>query len=108
MRPALSLLRLVRPSPLSRRALTALPSSRLPHNSACIDLDRFPHELDDVAVFSARLWESVRGLRAEGVGALFLRVPMVFGHLIPAAGVFGFRFHHAEGEVASLLVHDLL
>lgn len=87
-----------------RRRLSALPFSRLPHSSASIDLGRIPDELDDVAGFSLRLWESVRSLRAEGLAAVFLRVPMVFAHLIPAAGVLGFRFHHAEGEVATLLV----
>jgi hypothetical protein len=80
------------------RQLSALPFARLPFNSASVDLEQIQHELDDVALFSTRLWETIYKLRGDGVDAVYLRVPMLYAHLIPSAGLFGFRYHHAEGE----------
>ncbi|KAL8576386.1 hypothetical protein ACOMHN_048953 [Nucella lapillus] len=46
--------------------------------------------------------ESLATWRREGVAAVWLRVPLTFGHLIPCAAAQGFLFHHAEGSEATM------
>lgn len=89
---------------LQRRWLSALPVTRLPYNGAQVDVAAAPRLCDDTALFTTRLWETVAAERARGTDALFLRVPMLYAHLIPGAGSFGFRFHHAIDQTAVLLL----
>ncbi|KPP65495.1 nucleoside diphosphate-linked moiety X motif 6-like [Scleropages formosus] len=49
-----------------------------------------------------RQTDSVRRWKAEGRVAVWLRVPVSHGRLLPAAASQGFAFHHARGDRATL------
>ena len=80
-----------------------LPYKRLAYNSAKVDVAAL-RGVEDTAEFTAHLWNTIAELRKAGVDALYLSVPMLYAHLIPATGVFGFRYHHAEDETVVLLL----
>jgi 8-oxo-dGTP pyrophosphatase MutT (NUDIX family) len=61
-------------------------------------------DIDDTAEFGTRLWSTVAEAREKGTNAVWLKVPMLYSHFIPVAGLYGFKYHHAEGEVATLLL----
>lgn len=84
------------------RNFAALPFVKLPYNSARIDVEN--RDVDDTAEFTTRLWETVTAAREAQIDALYLRVPLLYAHLMPSAALFGFRFHHAEGDMATLLL----
>ncbi|XP_029107461.1 nucleoside diphosphate-linked moiety X motif 6 [Scleropages formosus] len=52
--------------------------------------------------FRLLLRDSVRRWKAEGRVAVWLRVPVSHGRLLPAAASQGFAFHHARGDRATL------
>lgn len=79
-----------------------LPYKKLPFDSAELDVDNMP--VEDTAEFGTRLWSTIDMLRAKGTTSIFLKVPMLFAHFIPIAGLYGFKFHHAEGDVATMLM----
>ena len=79
-----------------------LPFTALPFNSIQLDVENM--DIDDTAEFGTRLWSTVAAAREKGTNAVWLKVPMLFSHFIPVAGLYGFKYHHAEGEVATLLL----
>jgi len=79
-----------------------LPYREMPFSSVEIDADSL--SVDDSSEFSTRLFITVQKLRAEKKNAVYLKVSMLYAHYIPMAGLFGFQYHHAEGDVAMLLL----
>jgi ADP-ribose pyrophosphatase YjhB (NUDIX family) len=82
-----------------------LPWRKKPYNGVEIDATE---GLVDFAVdssdFSAALYRTIEHLKAKKKHAVYLRIDMLHSHYIPVASTFGFRFHHAEGDVATLLM----
>lgn len=60
--------------------------------------------VSDTSDFSTRLWLTIESLKFNGKSCVYLKVPMLYAHYISVAGMFGFKFHHAEGDYATLLL----
>lgn len=61
--------------------------------------------VSDTSDFGARLFTTLAHLRTvEKKNAVYLHVNMLFAHYISVASLFGFKFHHAEGDYCSLLL----
>ncbi|XP_076467934.1 nucleoside diphosphate-linked moiety X motif 6-like [Babylonia areolata] len=71
------------------------------HSGVTVDLVQLPVCVGQDQ-FTALLKESLCVWRREGVAAVWLKMPLDRGHLIPCAAAQGFRFHHAEGSEAML------
>ena len=83
-----------------------LDYSQLRYNSVEIHLNPNFHSLEtnDSTEFTARLYVTLAHLKEKQVNAVFLRISSLFGHLIPLAGHYGFKFHNAEGDDATMLL----
>jgi hypothetical protein len=110
------------PRTLTRHSSTSSPSlleySNLKFNSVEInlrdvDMDTFhshshshthshSHSHSDLSVFEQQLEATLHSLRREKRNAVFLSVPMSQSALIAPAGRVGFRYHHAEKDMAKL------
>jgi ADP-ribose pyrophosphatase YjhB (NUDIX family) len=88
---------------LSSSAYSSLPTTQLPYE--CVEVHIPSADTVDTAEFAVNLVTTAKKLRCEGKSAAFMKVHMDLGHLIPVAGMVGFRFHHAEGEWATLMLH---
>lgn len=88
-----------------RRALSswALPVTPARFNSVNVDLAA-PGAVapPTVAAFDAALSALVAQARTEGRNSVWLLLPMALGPLMEPAARAGFKFHHAEGAVATL------
>ena len=82
--------------------LTLLPYKSLPFDSIEIDVENV--SVDDSAEFGTRLWSTISAVHQTGTQSVFLKVPLLFAHFIPIAGLYDFKFHHAEGDVATMLL----
>ena len=81
---------------------TLLPYKSLPFDSIEIDVENV--SVDDSAEFGTRLWSTISAVHQTGTQSVFLKVPLLFAHFIPIAGLYDFKFHHAEGDVATMLL----
>jgi hypothetical protein len=74
-----------------------------------VDMDTFhshshshTHSHSDLSVFEQQLEATLQTLKSEQRNAVFLSVPMSQSALIAPAGRVGFRYHHAEKDMAKL------
>ena len=79
-----------------------LPYKELPFSSVEMTVESLP--VSDTSEFSTRLFETIVHLREQKKNALYLKVNMLYAHYISCASMFGFKFHHAEGDDCSLLL----
>jgi ADP-ribose pyrophosphatase YjhB (NUDIX family) len=79
-----------------------LPYTSLPFNSCEMDVETLP--VQDTSEFGTRLYSTIDHLKKEGINSIFLKVPMLYSHYIPIAGLFGFKYHRAEDDCAYLLL----
>mmetsp|Transcript_25307 Transcript_25307/g.24212 ORF Transcript_25307/g.24212 Transcript_25307/m.24212 type:complete len:296 (-) Transcript_25307:64-951(-) len=79
-----------------------LPYRSLPFNSCEMDVETLP--VQDTSEFGTRLYSTIDHLKKEGINSIFLKVPMLYSHYIPIAGLFGFKYHRAEDDCAYLLL----
>lgn len=79
-----------------------LPYKELPFASVEMTVESLP--VSDTSEFSTRLFETIVHLREQKKNALYLKVNMLYSHYISCASMFGFKFHHAEGDDCSLLL----
>ena len=77
-----------------------LPHRSLPFSGAEIDCSALNVDEKD---FGAALHRTVEDMKGMDKQAVFLKIGMTHSHYIPAAGLQGFRYHHAEGDVATLM-----
>ena len=72
------------------------------YNSVIIDVEKV--SVDDTSEFASKLWSTINHVKKQGVVAIYINVNMLFSHYIPIAGMYGFKYHHAEGDNAQLLL----
>ncbi len=72
------------------------------YNSVVIDVGKV--SVDDTSEFASKLWSTINHVKKQGVVAIYINVNMLFSHYIPIAGMYGFKYHHAEGDNAQLLL----
>ena len=72
------------------------------YNSVTIDVAKIT--VDDTSEFATKLWSTIDHVKKLGAVSIYLNVNMLFSHYIPIAGMYGFKYHHAEGEDAQLLL----
>ncbi len=72
------------------------------YNSVTIDVAKIT--VDDTSEFATKLWSTINHVKKQGAVSIYLNVNMLFSHYIPIAGMYGFKYHHAEGEDAQLLL----
>ena len=72
------------------------------YNSVTIDVEKI--SVDDTSEFASKLWSTINHVKKQGIVAIYINVNMLFSHYIPIAGMYGFKYHHAEGEDAQLLL----
>ena len=77
--------------------METLSFSRDQFGGVIVDSERLP---DDSAVFEAALAHSLETWQADGIRAVWLKVPIGRAPLIPIAVAAGFTFHHSdEGDL---------
>jgi ADP-ribose pyrophosphatase YjhB (NUDIX family) len=84
-----------------------LPFHDRPFNSVQIDIDELSSAVytQDTADFSSYMFRTLSYLRdVKKTTAVWLTVPMAYSHFMPVAGLYGFKYHRAEGDVATLLL----
>lgn len=79
-----------------------LEFSKLKYNSVEINVSHLKNE--DVASFEYRLNNTVQHLREKKICAAYLSIPISRSSLIEPAGRVGFRYHHAEDDIAKLFL----
>ena len=79
-----------------------LPFREIAFNSVELEASTLP--VNDTSEFGSALYTTISQLRKQGRKAVFLKVNMLYAHYIPIAGMYGFKFHSAEGDYASLLL----
>lgn len=80
-----------------------LPCKTSSHGSVTIDV-RDMEEGHDTSDFGIMLISSLAAFRNAKRSACWINVPIDLAHLIPIASAHGFRFHHAEGDMATLSI----
>mmetsp|Transcript_11486 Transcript_11486/g.14765 ORF Transcript_11486/g.14765 Transcript_11486/m.14765 type:complete len:286 (+) Transcript_11486:106-963(+) len=90
--------------PLIRAMSSLLPISPSSHNSVTIDIGcpTFDHHNLHSSQFSSLLTKSVNNFKEEGKSACWLKLPLKYAHYIPVASDIGFKYHHAEGNQATM------
>ena len=79
-----------------------LPYRELPFRAVELNVEELP--VNDTSEFSTRLFTTLAHLREKDMNACYLKVNMLYSHYVTAASMFGFKFHHAEGDHCSLLL----
>ena len=79
-----------------------LPYTDLPFNAVEMNAEDLP--VNDTSEFGARLFTTIQHIRGAKKNALYLKVNMLYSHYITVASMYGFKFHHAEGDYCSLLL----
>jgi ADP-ribose pyrophosphatase YjhB (NUDIX family) len=81
-----------------------LSYSELKYKSVEIVLNDSLLQTNDSTEFATRLFSTVQSLKEKQKNAIYLKVSSSMGHLIPLAAHVGFKFHHAEGDFATMLL----
>lgn len=79
-----------------------LPYKKLPYNSIELDCEYLP--IQDTSEFGSRLYSTIEYSKNKNINSIFLRIPMIYSHYIPIAGLYGFKYHRAESDIAYLLL----
>jgi len=88
--------------PIAAHGAAVLPYKELRYRAVQMDVENLP--VSDTSDFSTRLFATLSHLRAERKTTVYLRVGMLYSHFITAASMFGFKYHHAEGDSCSLIL----
>ena len=84
-------------------AAPLLPFKQLSFKAVEMDVDNLP--VTDSSDFSTRLFATLSHLRSERkTNTVYLKVGMLYSHYITIASMFGFKYHHAEGDHCSLIL----
>lgn len=94
-------------SSYNARFTEVLPFRRKPFNSIEINADEVYFE--DSSEFGVRLALTLSTFRRsvddnDRTDAIYLDISISNSHLISIAGAYGFKFHHAEGDIATMLL----
>lgn len=79
-------------------ASNELPYKEKPHSA--IEIDVFDDIAQDSSEFATQLWNTITTARNLGKKSIFMNFPMLQSHYIPIAGMYGFKYHHAEEDVS--------
>ena len=84
--------------------LTApLDFKNIKYNGVEIKLSYMPNEEIDTSDFAIKLYTTLTLLKEQGKKDVFLKVPMYLAHFIPVAANYGFKYHNAEGDDATMV-----
>lgn len=84
----------------SSNLFTPLVYRELKYNSVEILVDTSLLQDNDSTEFATRLFITIQSLQEKRKTAIYLKVSILLGHLMPLAANYGFKFHHAEGVMS--------
>ena len=81
-----------------------LEYSEIKYNCVKIDMTNKNSCQIESSDFAVKLYSTITSIKSKKKSAIFLKFSSLLGHFIPIAANYGFKFHNAEGESATMLL----